>query len=356
VFKSSDICEFIYSGSIVSTPEKKILLGWGPRSRHASYDTQTPLTFYTPDFFLKEAKPWTTHSSVAEISIEELSEKLQPFHREFPKRQWINPFKEQFRTTLEEIHKKIYSGELDKAVPFVFEISNSKMSPEQLITSLMKALEFTRNYPIHLYGFWNEREGILGATPEILFSLDKTQQCWTLKTSAIAGTKDRQRQDISMEKDPKTYDEHALVISGIQESLKFYGQVELGELEEIKLPNLTHLKTPITVKMNQDPDLEDIIARLHPTPALGAYPRKPGLAWLKSYQTKIDRKHYGAPVGYIKPESQISNFYVAIRNIQWDTSQIQIGAGCGIVAGSNFNNEWQEIHLKIKSIKEIFAL
>lgn len=356
MLQSSDICKFISSGSLVSTPEKKILLGWGPRTRHVSSENQSSLAFYCPDFFLRDAKPWVTHTWAGETSIDELNELLKPYHKEYPKRSWFNPFKEHFRETLDEIRKKIYSGELEKAVPFVYEISKSLMSSGQIITSLLNALQFLRNYPIYLYGFWDNQRGILGASPEILFTLAKTQQGWCLKTSAIAGTKDKQRKEIQIKNDLKTYDEHALVVSGIKESLSFYGNLVLGELEELKLPNLTHLKTPISVNMKQRPRLEDIIARMHPTPALGAFPRKPGLDWLKSYQTRIDRKQFGAPVGYVTPDDKTANFYVAIRNIQWDPSQIQIGAGCGIVAGSNFNNEWQEIHLKIQSIKEIFSL
>lgn len=356
MLSKSQIFDFIHSGAIISTPEKKIILAWGARTRSARYDPHSPITFYCPDFFLTDNKPWVHHEHIVETSIDKLSQLLLPLQQALPKRQWLNPFKEHFRNALEQLHTKIYSGEIEKAVPFIFEISRSPMSPSQLVASLCKALEFIRHSPIHLYGHWSNNEGILGATPEVLFSLAKTEDAWVLKTSALAGTKDSQRKDIRMEHDLKTHYEHALVISGIQESLKAYGKIELGALEELKLPKLTHLKTPITLKLKHGPDVEDIVARLHPTPALGAFPRLAGIAWLKAYQRILERKYFGAPIGYVKPREQISNVYVAIRNYQWDHAQIQIGAGCGIVAGSDFNDEWQEIGLKIKSIKDILAL
>jgi menaquinone-specific isochorismate synthase len=357
VLKFSDICAFIDSGAIMSIPEKKVLVAWGKQTRFPHPFNPLSLYFYSSDFFLMEQNPWLAYEHHLEVGIEEFIPLLKPLAQKVPKCQWFNHHKEKFKSAIEDIQKKIKFGELEKAVPFVFEVSKTPMTSAQLISSLLKALEFSIHYPLHLYGFWEAERGLLGASPEILFSLAKTaQNTWNLNTSALAGTKEAERNDIKMEIDPKILHEHDLVIAGIKESLISYGEVVIEKIQELRLPNLAHLKTPIVVKMNQKPDLQELIARLHPTPALGAFPRHPGMVWLQSYQRLIDRKHFGAPVGYIKPQHEVASFYVAIRNAQWNASEIQIGAGCGIVAESDFNNEWEELNLKISSVKEILAL
>ena len=95
-------------------------------------------------------------------------------------------------------------------------------------------------------------------------------------------------------------------------------------------------------------DFNNYVKKLHPTPALGAFPKKAGAEWLLGYQKKVDRKSYGAPFGYYHPPSQKVTCIVAIRQIQWGNRKIRIGAGCGVIAQSSLEKEWQEILLKIK--------
>ncbi|HEY4831978.1 MAG TPA: chorismate-binding protein, partial [Waddliaceae bacterium] len=97
----------------------------------------------------------------------------------------------------------------------------------------------------------------------------------------------------------------------------------------------------------------EVVEMLHPTPALGAFPRILGKTWLMDYQTKMNRGRYGAPVGYYYPSKEEGECFVAIRNVQWVGPEAQIGAGCGIVAQSVFEQEWDEIQLKIQSIKSM---
>ena len=91
-----------------------------------------------------------------------------------------------------------------------------------------------------------------------------------------------------------------------------------------------------------------------PTPPIFDY-KAEGMNWLENYQKKIDRKRYGAPVGFCLPNGNCS-CYVAIRNAQWSEGKMKIGAGCGIVPQSKLDLEWDEIQLKVKSIKNILGL
>jgi isochorismate synthase EntC len=42
--------------------------------------------------------------------------------------------------------------------------------------------------------------------------------------------------------------------------------------------------------------------------------------------------------------------------VQWGKDQMQIAAGCGVVADSVCDKEWNEINLKLKAVKEMLAL
>jgi menaquinone-specific isochorismate synthase len=99
-----------------------------------------------------------------------------------------------------------------------------------------------------------------------------------------------------------------------------------------------------------------MIEKLHPTPALGAFPKKDGRTWLLDYENRgVPRMRLGAPFGAISSQG-FCRTVVAIRNLQWKNSTLWIGAGCGIINQSLVDREWQEILGKIRSVKKLFGL
>lgn len=177
-----------------------------------------------------------------------------------------------------------------------------------------------------------------------------------LKTVACAGTLGRQETEEAFKSDPKELDEHERVIEGIKDSLTPFGKVSIGKMDILDLGSLAHLLTPIEVELEGRYDYEVVVKALHPTPALGAFPRKEGRKWLMDYRQKAERGRYGAPVGFVRGGGDEAGFYVAIRGMQWNKERISIGAGCGVVPQSDFEREWEEVGRKIRSVKEVFSL
>jgi menaquinone-specific isochorismate synthase len=353
--KKAFIKEFLRQGAIVSTSQKKILLGWGNIIKSSVLPNTNRPAFYFADYFLND-DPWHTFENNLEVTVGDFIEWLLPYATPTLSRYWHTPYKDFFRNVLDDIRKRILLQELDKAVPFIYEISPTKMTANQLAASLVQASQRMQKYPLYLYGIWQQHEGILGLTPEILFSVKSYEEKWLLHTFALAGTKDASQNSNSIMHDFKTQLEHEIVLEGIVSSLSGLGKISIGNKEYLALPYLVHLKTPIFIELDTSPQISSIISELHPTPALGAYPRIKGIQWLKHYQTLIDRKQYGAPVGYALGVNSEAHFYVAIRNVQWRPHEMRIAAGCGIVMGSRFEDEWYEVNLKIKSIKQALAL
>ncbi len=322
-------------------------------------DASSP-SFYFPDFFLKSQTPWFVHKHSMEVSPQELQLVLSP-HELAPKVSlrlnplgWHNSYQPLFLHTFEQLQAKFASREIDKAVPFVLESTLQTMDEGQLRTSLLSVLNYAKENPAYVYGFWDKNSGILGATPEILFRI--VDAGTKLETMACAGTKNLHSDSAAFLSDPKELHEHQLVVQGITESLAAFGHVHVGDLRLLKLSQLVHLVTPIAIELNATPSFEAIVRALHPTPAVGAFPRKEGMRWLEDYHTKIDRGRFGAPVGYTLPAAKKANCYVSIRNVQWNESEMMLAAGCGLVKESRSDREWAEISLKLQAIKEMLAL
>ncbi|MBA3815287.1 MAG: chorismate-binding protein [Parachlamydiaceae bacterium] len=355
------IKQWLINGAIISLSPGRLLLGWGERSHFASAkEASQRSSFYFPDFFLKEKYPWFQYENTQEIEAENLlrllcaeettlEATLSHSSRSYT---WENNFNPLFCRTFNDLKQKMTAGELVKAVPFIFETSTSSMTASQLIQSICNSLKYMSKHPAYLYGFWDQTEGMLGLTPEILFRSKEGRQ---LETMACAGTCGKEVDIQQFFKDPKEAKEHQWVVQGINNALKNFGTVHIGERQILSLPTLNHLITSISVELHSALNFDKIVSALHPTPALGAFPRLAGMRWLESYQQHINRRRFGAPVAYLK-EDGVTACYVAIRNVQWDQAGMLIGAGCGIVATSQMDSEWKEINLKLKAIKEMLRL
>jgi menaquinone-specific isochorismate synthase len=346
---------FAESGALISLDHDRVLVGWGKRQWMAKPENEDHPFFYFPDFFLSSPNPWFIHEHWTEITIDELIKRMPVATRPFQSIKWDSPYQSHFRHAVKDLQVRIAAQELKKAVPYVFDVSPQHMEPSHLIYSLHHLLKTVNHQPLFVYGFWEKGEGLLGATPEILFHYQKKNEM-ILATMACAGTQKRNSDAPSLLSDAKELNEHQLVVQGITESLSPYGKVKVGNIKILELPTLKHLVTPIEVKLDVQPDFEAVVRALHPTPALGAFPRHAGEQWLYDYQQKVDRRRYGAPAGLINKGGEEAICLVAIRNLQWNERGLAIGAGCGVVKESQLDKEWQEVRLKINSIKEMLAL
>lgn len=302
--------------------------------------------FYFPDFFLKNSQPWFQHSEFQLVTVKELLQQLQE-EQVSPGIDWNRTDTDTYGAEFEKLKASFRNGLLQKAVPYLFYTSQGTL---QLCHSLSRILAHATHYPTFLYGYWSEAEGMLGGTPELLFTIDETG---LLSTAAIAGTTKPEEED-QLLSDPKLIEEHALVIEGISKSLSPFGTVTVGKTQILSLAHLSHAKTPLQVQLSEVDRIDQIVRSLHPTPALGAYPKDEGGRWLNHYNQLIPRGRYGAPVGV-----KIGNAfhcYVAIRNMQWNQDQLRIGVGGGVVELSKKSDEIDELALKFQATRTMLGV
>ncbi len=341
-----NLTEFLLDGSVVDLNDGTLAIGWGERERFEKGGA--PSLFYFQDFFLNEKMPWHRHRHQKMVSHAEFKEfLLKP-----PSSERIHwPFLEPspFFSSFDSLQDLISNNKLSKGVPYLLHKGKKRVTPSLLCRSLRAAMDASTKYPLHLYGTWQGGRGLLGATPEILFERKGEQ----LHTVACAGTLLKEKAKAHW--DQKLLHEHQIVVEAIEEALQSFGRLQKEKLRPLELKSMIHLLTPMCIMLKDNPAFERIVEALHPTPALGAYPKKEGLKWLRTLNENQPRGFFGAPVGYQEGES-IAICYVAIRNMQWEGSTITLGAGCGVVRESEKEVEWQELQSKLGAIKELLQL
>ena len=92
----------------------------------------------------------------------------------------------------------------------------------------------------------------------------------------------------------------------------------------------------------------DLVERLHPTPAVGGWPRAAALELLEE-QEHLDRGWYAGPIGWLDARGD-GEFVVAIRSGVVERDHASLFAGCGIVGDSEPDREWAESGMKLQSL------
>ncbi|MDZ7756070.1 isochorismate synthase [Rhodohalobacter sp.] len=144
----------------------------------------------------------------------------------------------------------------------------------------------------------------------------------------------------------KDLSEHAFVLDAIEENLQRYSDILNIPISPgiKKLSNVQHLYTPVHAKIKEGVSRTEVLSKLHPTPAVGGYPREAAMPYINKLE-HFDRGWYAAPLGWINAHGE-GEFVVAIRSGLIKTNEVRFFAGCGIVEDSNPQKEWDETNLK----------
>ncbi len=194
-----------------------------------------------------------------------------------------------------------------------------------------------------------------GATPERLLRIAGN----TVETEAMAGTRPRgdgaaadARLERELLRSDKELREHWLVHTGIDRSLRrLCTRVDTQDTVTIrKLAHVQHLHTTFSGTLRPEVGVADVLEQLHPTPAVGGYP-KHGAAELIASIEAFDRGWYAGPVGWLGADA--AEFAVGIRSGVAHGDTLHLYAGDGIVRGSIADAEWAEMEHKIRQILDV---
>lgn len=324
-------------------------MGWGPFEQLPFRRPERP-AFYVTDFFLDDPHPWRHPAEWEELSFEELGARLA--EEEVPEIEWEPLSLEDFRPLFESAHDAMLRGDFSKIVPVLFENGHS-VGGGRSWRALAAQLAFLPP-GLHAYGYSHAQHGMIGATPEVLFQAEARGY----RTMALAGTRPVLRAE-ELLADPKERREHRYVVDDIVRRLAPFGNIEVGPLGLLRLPNIAHLMTPIFFAESGGSEamsFAEMVRRLHPTAALGVSPRnEAGERWLRGADRGVKRRVFGAPFG-IEREDRSAIALVAIRNVQWSGDRVRVGSGAGLLAESQLEREFEELRQKRDQVKALFGI
>ncbi len=198
-------------------------------------------------------------------------------------------------------------------------------------------------------------DGFFGASPETLISRMED----VVTAHPLAGTLPRSN-DPNRDSDlaaqllasAKNRWEHRITIDWLLDTLLPFCSYVDAEPEPslVSLANVHHLGTKVEGRLSSPPtSVLDLVAALHPTPAVGGEPQKNALDLIQELE-QAERGRYAGPTGWVDAAGN-GQFAVSVRSAQFQApNRVDLFAGVGVVADSEPQEELDETRAKFKAI------
>lgn len=258
--------------------------------------------------------------------------------------------KEPWKQLVSDAVRAIRQDTMSKVVLARSMIVNARSQSSFDIPSLVYRLH--QQAPLsYIFAMQFQETAFVGATPEQLVAA----QAGKIRTMSLAGSALRGQ---TVETDArigqalltsrKDREEHAIVTDAIMQQLgPLCNTLHRPVLPQLlRLPTIQHLQTPIWGQLRQGYSLLDAVSALHPTPAVGGLPSDGARTYIRTYE-QMDRGWYAGPLGWIDLNGD-GEFIVALRSGLVQKQTATLFAGCGIVANSQPESEYQETCLKFQ--------
>jgi isochorismate synthase len=194
---------------------------------------------------------------------------------------------------------------------------------------------------------------LVGASPELLVSRRGNR----VRSTPLAGTAPRAGapdEDLAnaeaLAASAKNREEHAIVVEGVADVLAGFCDDLSFDAEPSLEPtaNVWHLATRFEGTL-RDPDVSalDIVAELHPTPAVCGMPPEVAAATIAELEP-FARGVYAGPVGWVDADGD-GDWAIALRCALIEGERATLYAGAGIVAGSDPEGELDETDRKFRA-------
>lgn len=247
----------------------------------------------------------------------------------------------------------IAAGELDKVV--LARATDYRFSQCISAAALLAASRRVNHHCYHFMLAFDQQHAFVGSSPERLFLRQQSE----LLTEALAGTVasgDSEQQAARnahwLRHDDKNQRENLLVVDDICQRL--HGMVsglEVMPAEVLRLRKVQHLRRRIHGLLRQRSD-ELCLNHLQPTAAVAGYPRQAARDFIHHHEP-FNRQWYAGSLGYLS--RQKSEFSVSLRSALVEQQCVRLYAGAGIVAGSDADQEWQEIDNKAAALASLLG-
>lgn len=247
---------------------------------------------------------------------------------------------------------RIRHGDLDKVVMArdVQATAQGPIDPRYLLQRLAGAYPNTWTFSV---------DGLIGATPEMLLRREKGLVTSRVLAGTIRRTGDDER-DLalagSLARSSKDLEEHEYAVRSVADALfPHCSSMNVPEAPFVlHLPNVMHLATDVTGVLREDVSSLTLAASLHPSAAVCGTPTLAARDLIADLE-QMDRGRYGGPVGWIDSRGD-GEWAIALRcGAMQGTDRMRLFAGCGIVAGSDPQDELAESEAKLLPMRHALA-
>lgn len=257
-----------------------------------------------------------------------------------------------FKNAVRQALQKIEAGDFRKIVLARAKDlrASAPFHPLQVLNGLRQ-----RYHDCFAFSLANGRgQSLIGASPERLLRV----RSGVMTTEALAGSAPRgasASEDAAFAggllRNEKDLAEHACVLDSILRRLKPLGLELRHPVRPAlrRLANVQHLHTPIEAPVLSSVRVLDVLARLHPTPAVGGSPREAAVPCIRKLES-FPRGLYAGALGWLNASGE-GEFFVGLRSALIDGPTARLYAGAGIVAGSEPEKEQAETELKFSAMQ-----
>lgn len=193
----------------------------------------------------------------------------------------------------------------------------------------------------------------VGASPELLVRRSGVRAYAQPMAGSVArGTTEAEDERLArrLEDSAKDGAEHALAADFVVEALKPFSEtVRARPPEVVRFTNIQHLATAVTADLRQPAATAlELAAALHPTPAVGGWPRAAADALIDELEA-MERGWYAGAVGWMDASGD-GEFAIALRcGLLWEDGA-RLYAGVGVMPTSDAAQELEETELKFKAL------
>jgi menaquinone-specific isochorismate synthase len=259
---------------------------------------------------------------------------------------WEGSSRERWTSSVNRILQETERGELQKAtLARHLRLSFDRPWPVRpILRKLSKA------YPeCRVFALAHGESCFLGATPEVLIR----QNARRIRSVCLAGSAprdpDRAVDDVAariLMSDEKERQEHEIVVRWIADRLEpLASKLSWNTTPRLlRLRAVQHLETVFEGTVPDGRDALELLAAIHPTPAVAGSPLEAALQVVREEEA-LDRGWYAGPIGWMERGGE-GEMGLGIRSALIRGPHVHLFAGAGIVRGSDPDKEWRETELK----------
>jgi len=259
---------------------------------------------------------------------------------------------QEFTHVVDQAKRHIYKGDIFQVVP-----SNRLRAPAE--GSLFETYQLLRrtNPSPYMFYFSSDDLEIAGASPETLVKLTGTEAV----TYPLAGSRPRgsteeedRRVEAELLCDEKELAEHNMLVDlGRNDIGKIsrIGTVEVRDyMKVLRFSHIMHLGSAVTGQIRPEITAMDVIDAILPAGTLSGAPKIKACQIINDLEG-VRRGIYGGAIGYISAAGDLDTC-IAIRLAYKKGGKVYVRAGCGIVADSQPEKEYEETVNKMRAVLE----